>query len=363
MPIPEGTRVVEYAPVPLDQRTERLEVVADDVTPQASFYRAVAMAVDERGRIYVLDSGEPRVVALDGDGSVRFIVGGEGQGPGELQVPSQIAVSGDHVVVSDIANGRLGIWDTDGAHVGDPHYQSARLRSTGLQGTSDGGLISRSLGRSDAGPVDVISSLSQEGSELVRFIELPQGKELTWRGGATPGNDDYFEGRLSGAVDDTRVNPVWAADRAGGVYASRADEYQILAYAPDGSVVWALRVAATAQPYPDAEVMKILARLNEDYDALTAGQFDWPERLPAIADLRVDGHGHLFVFPFDYAMRHGEEVPVDVYDRDGMRLFSGLMARRDTRWLAAHEDFVYWLATNPATDETTVARRRIVETF
>jgi hypothetical protein len=74
------------------------------------FARPVSVVVDESGRIYVLDSQEGRIQKYDKDGKYLATLGRKGQGPGEFQVPSGLALDLDgSLIVSDLRN-RTKVW-------------------------------------------------------------------------------------------------------------------------------------------------------------------------------------------------------------------------------------------------------------
>jgi hypothetical protein len=60
IPVPEGVQVHEYAPVPIEERREWIEldaeVVATDQGADAPFEVPVDLAVDQAGLLYVLDA-------------------------------------------------------------------------------------------------------------------------------------------------------------------------------------------------------------------------------------------------------------------------------------------------------------------
>ena len=118
-----------------------------------------------------------------------------------------------------------------------------------------------------------------------------------------------------------------------------------------------------------------MGRLRKRSPNLDASFYDWPENIPAISRLKVDGHGHLWVFPYVHLTPDAatgamptppDDVPVDVYTRDGDLLFSGLI-RSDTSawagWQTAHGDFVYTMQQRPDNYEMAVFRYRLVEPF
>ena len=69
-----------------------------------SFYQIPfnAVATDDESNLYILDGSAHRIVSFTPDGQHRFTVGNEGEGPGELQFPSGLSVSGD---------GRISVFD------------------------------------------------------------------------------------------------------------------------------------------------------------------------------------------------------------------------------------------------------------
>jgi hypothetical protein len=137
IPVPEGTRIIEYADVPLEERTERIELVEDLVIaerqddPNYAFYYPIDVAVDDDGRIYVADARDARVKVFDKRGEYLRSLGQKGQGPGELTTPFSLAIAGDCLVVGDPPSFRLSIRDLNGTHLGDEYQVLALDRQGG----------------------------------------------------------------------------------------------------------------------------------------------------------------------------------------------------------------------------------------
>lgn len=112
--------------------------------------------------VYVLDRGGSRVVALRAtDGSVAWLAGREGSGPGELKRPQGITRSPrGEVIVSDAGNGRLAIFGTDGrfrrtvALSTPPYFDN-------LCALADGSVVVRSIG-----PVAPVFRVGRDGESL-----------------------------------------------------------------------------------------------------------------------------------------------------------------------------------------------------
>jgi len=94
------------------------------------FRRPFALSGDEKGNVYVADTGNDRVVHLrylDNDDLVfvREIRGAEGD---ELDRPMGVAVSGGRIYVADSGNDRILVFDPDGGTLATLHPRTAGER-------------------------------------------------------------------------------------------------------------------------------------------------------------------------------------------------------------------------------------------
>ncbi len=342
--VPEGIPVIEYAAVPMEERTERIELVEDLVITggETGFYRPTDIAVDSQGRIFVADIGHRIVQVFNVEGEFLHSIGRRGQGPGEFEWPGRIAIAGGSLVVNDYVNQRFSHWSLGGEHIED-HDLGRMVEFTLLDSLPDGSLaVSFDDYRSD---VQVIAHYSADGEEIGRYLELASFP--------TPPVTDRIP------IDQNRMM-AFAVSPDGGIYLTDKVEYQLLALDAEGNPEFGLRVAWDRQPYTQGDIER---RMEPMKDRRMASEFDWPDKWIALAEIHVDGHGHLYVFPAEH-LRNRKEVtewPVDVYSAEGERVFSGLMSRE--YWSAAWEDFVYVIGTDPESEEHRVTRYRLVEPF
>lgn len=76
------------------------------------------ITVGADGRLYVVDSGNDRVVAIDSAGSVVFAFGGPGRGDAELDGPVGIGIDGKgRIHVADRGNQRIQVFAEDGSYL------------------------------------------------------------------------------------------------------------------------------------------------------------------------------------------------------------------------------------------------------
>jgi hypothetical protein len=107
----------------------------------------------------------------------------------------------------------------------------------------------------------------------------------------------------------------------------------------------------------------IVADLAERIEGLAYQHFHWPERYATIEALEIDGHGNVYVFPHAPSSRRRDDrdetdsVPVDVYDADGTRIFTGWSDI--PTWDTVHSDAIYRIEVDPASGEQVVARYRL----
>jgi len=79
------------------------------------FSRVRSIAVDEKERIYVLDTKEAHVKVFDKNGDYVKTVGRKGQGPGEMSLPFSICItSQNEIMVQDLNNRRIMFYSLDG---------------------------------------------------------------------------------------------------------------------------------------------------------------------------------------------------------------------------------------------------------
>jgi hypothetical protein len=321
---------------------------------------------DAAGNILVLDRGDPRIQVFDPEGTYLRTMGREGQGPGEFAQPSYLLVTADHVVLRADTR-RLSIWTLDGEHVRDVQLTESLLTMMGF----DHGFVARRTLRerpespSAERPAATYSFSTYDafGEPVASLVALREPPPVTL---PMPGGG--FMTMSGGPIADWGIRAATARD--GSFYAGSGTEYQLHAYGPRS---WSLRVAWPREPVTGEHVESVKNRFADSEGMLSQidlSNIKWPEHHVAVMGMDVDGHGHLYVYPFHLPLHRplgpDEERPdlprmVDVYSADGELLFNGLIDLGS--WASARGDFVYATRTNEDTEETEVVRYRLVEPF
>ncbi len=366
-PIPPGTPIIEHDPVPLDARSERIEMIEDLVVDRGAepFYRLGGVDADAKGNFYVHDGGNQNIIMFDAGGSYLRTIGRPGQGPGELGLGGDIAVAGGNLVHA--ARNRINVWSAAGEPIASRNIAHTS-RFSGIAGTEDGGVVGFAVLRTPGGRRQMVIRTDLDGRRERDYADLPPRRQLM-----------VYQGDRGQNTGLPRPQPTFAISRSGEVYVTTGSDYEVLGLNPDASARWALRVRWPRQPLTDDRIQEALAHLMSRGDVpagmsgVRRSSVDWPEALPALMGfssahsharprpIRVDGHGHLLVFPFVPNDWDRPDQPVDVYAADGTHLFSGMIPM--IRWDAARGDHVYGVRSDPESEEYTVVRYRLREPF
>jgi hypothetical protein len=320
------------------------------------FYRPNEILVDTSGRIFVLDQGNHRIQVFDSEGGYLQTIGQEGEGPGEFRYPPAMTIVGDRLLVADAGNSRLSSWSLEGEFI--ESWQPEPRIETGLMfGFADRSVVY-------VGTVDTRGQ-PRNAKDVVERAAMRGGGQ-PYRYAAVPYMGMFWSNKtIEGAAAPIQI-PMCTVDVAvhanETLYVAACPEYQIHAFTLDGTALWALRVPWEREPISEALFQSKVDEWAERLPDFTRADWDDPGDYPALWAIRVDGHGHLYVFP-DARTPEGEQAvnrPVDVYSAEGDQIFSGIIA---DVWDAAHGDFVYRLRLNPETEEQEVVRYRLVEPF
>jgi hypothetical protein len=76
-----------------------------------------SMNSDSSRNIYVSDSQANQVFKFDSSGNFLFKFGRKGQGPGDLQNPHNVLITKNFIIVNDIGNNRVQLFDKNGSYV------------------------------------------------------------------------------------------------------------------------------------------------------------------------------------------------------------------------------------------------------
>jgi len=362
LPVPDGTPIHEYAPVPIEgrdpeavQMIEDLVIGADLSSPAAIVYEPGSIVVAPDGSIFVADGSTVDVKMFSPEGAYLKTLGQEGQGPREFGRVSQMTIAGDHLVIYDSRNRRFSLWTLEGDHVTENAPETREFLQS-VEGLADGTVIATMNDFSEEATNRLaIVQRSTSGEDLGELlsIELPPNPSIDR-------SDPRGSMQLMIDLMDQPFVQFTVANQES-LFASPMREYQVFAMSVDGRIEWALRVAWVRLPYSDylkASMLESLAGFLDPDGEIAADDLEWKSPYPAVSAVLSDGRGRLHVFPGIPA--EGEEPPdsraVDVYSPDGALIAAGTVPQT---WRFARDDYVYATRLED-NDEYVVVRYRLV---
>ncbi|MGD8815727.1 MAG: 6-bladed beta-propeller [Acidobacteriota bacterium] len=366
--VPDGTPILEYAPVPLEERdpdairlTEELVVGAGLENPDEAVFQPTDIVATDDGMIFIADFSMNRVQMYDRDGRYLRTLGREGQGPGEFEWIWGMTVAGDMLVVDDRGNARFSTWQLDGEPRED-HPKQVRDTLFDMQGLADGHFVARTTTTTAEGQVLVIGVYGRDGAALSRLaaVALPP---------PTIPDPDWSAEDIAHAFIELLRQPRRSVTVGGGriVYLSPVEEYQVLAYRPEVGPAWALRVAGPRSPITPLKKRSIVEQAQRADPTVKEADFTWPGEDVAVLDMLADGRGRLCVITTSFF--DGDpprRVPVDVFSPDGERIAAGFLPARwaespgyfSPPWTYAVGDYVYGIRETDS-GETVAVRYRL----
>lgn len=306
--------------------------------PQAQFGALVEVLPLSDGGFAVLDAQAAQVRVFDRSGQFRSALGARGDGPGEFQRPTTLAVlPGDTFAVFDSRSRRVTRFGPGGT-VSDVTLQDVQSRIVEAAFLRDGSLVgqSRWLAPGGASPpsrepsfvrdtavltvfdrtgvprdtVDVVA-----GQESVQYIEVSPQAVSVWKRPALFGRTNVF------------------AVHTSGVWSSTNDRFELRLRAQDGRLVRIIRAPGLERPVTDRAAENIYEEAVSEADVPEERrQVDtWyslsphPELQPAYDDIAVDDRGRLWVRAWS-----GVEQPTRwwVFEESG-RLLGAVQAPRE----------------------------------
>ena len=292
--------------------------------PDGYLSDVIAVAVDSRDNIYILDGTTQEIQVFDAEGGFLRTLGGQGQGPGEFREALGPAIAqGDTLWVADGRAPRYSIFASDGRFIGtqvrrmasgmiaerctiapDGSYMEWWTRLPKVESSDD--MSDNDLRHHH--PIRV--STDEEKQDTLPYLEFTrQLADLPSLGIRRPVWFGPSLKRTLGCRDD-----VWFAP---------SGEYRIYrrTLAGDTTVVFTLE-GVTPAAVDEADRDEVRATFERYPDANAALMADYlralPENKPVIAGLFVDGAGHVFVVPETSRVDAG--TVVDVFREDGVFL-------------------------------------------
>lgn len=271
------------------------------------------IAVDGRGRIYVLDAQAREIRAFGSDGTHIWSAGREGEGPGEFREPNGLTLGPEgRLWVADHGASRYAIWSTGGEAL-ETRRTTFPVYGYLWPGSFDGEgrLVDRSMRiGADGAPYEQYFLRRYRGADgAVDTLPFPSPPE-----GWTPG---YFSFERGSKPVPYAGRFLWRMDRRGHVWFGVSDRYRITKRALEGDTLRVLTGQIEPIPVSDEEREAAEEEVLAFARRVGHGEADLsriPETKAPIHGLTFDDRGRLWV-----RLVPGEDGTsrFDLYGRDG----------------------------------------------
>lgn len=279
------------------QVEEVFRVGGMDADTAYQFGAVTGVDVADDGRVLVTDQQARTVRVFDAEGVLVNRIGSPGQGPGELG-PGLLGVFEEEgsVIIPDIAQGRLQLFELDGAFV--RMLQFNPLEGIPLRWDEDGdGHIAvqrRSMRIEDGAPVigetgDVLVVLDEDGVNRDTLLTFPVGTSFSASGG-------------NAEMVIFNPEPVWDLSRSGAVALGMNDRFRV-EILEGGQVVRVVTLQREPVQVTEGEESRIrdaTRQVMEDFgnppEAVNAilSQMQFAESYPLFAQLLLASDGSLW---------------------------------------------------------------------
>jgi len=283
-----------------------LGVIEGNVNQEFGFVRGVVRS--ENGSLYVLDVMAKEVRVFGPDGVFSRKMGRKGGGPGELESPVQLGVTGDTVSVWDLGLWRVTAYDTLGHFLATSAVEPARqfgwpgeweyrrlasgrwlhLEQNVLPGAvAAGGAKFYRVIRATA----VFRAWDSAAHEWGEVVSVPGGEAAI-----TPGP----QGAPSLSNAPFPAVPLWHVTPLEGFWYADSKSYRLVHYREDGTIVLEIQVARLGARVTRADRRRFLAPPNLPPEMLKRVEAErrrmaMPDRKPVLRALRVSDEGDVWV--------------------------------------------------------------------
>ncbi|MCB1041436.1 MAG: hypothetical protein KDC35_00750 [Acidobacteria bacterium] len=229
-------------------------------------------------------AGRIQLIYLNPDGSLKQLIGSQGQGPGEFQRIHRLTFDGDLIVVSDHGNRRLSIWNSEGELQREMQFPADMVFEFSMSGETLYGL------KDLAGHFEGRPSLVRYGSPVTTIWEkkLPGTMPLTsasLEGGREIAMLVSWDPRLAYALGKDFLAVSWPGDGQIHLVDLKTDE-----------VMTSFGCSLPRYPITDDDVDRQVESFDSEYRSALARGLHRAEFWPALSALVVDDQQRIWAF-------------------------------------------------------------------
>ncbi|MBD3415267.1 MAG: 6-bladed beta-propeller [Candidatus Aminicenantes bacterium] len=284
----------------LNLSLELVHTLGDINTPDENlaFYLPEDIVFDDKGNIFVLDSGNHRIQKFNPEYEYITTIGRQGQGPGEFYFPSSLALDEDNFLyISDPRNNRIQILNPDGSEHKTIKFPKEQVGSIKV-------LKSGNILMNQTGSLMMISQSDE--NELPTLLQVFDRKGNLVREAGEPTD---FKHRLLNHLGNQFE---CAVDGKDNVYLTFLHQNKIEKYSPEGKLLWRADRPLNYSMDPPKNKGKMESRGG----SMTVMM---PKMNKCSEGISVDSEGRVWVITLDRQLKKDEQVRKQM----GMQISNG----------------------------------------
>ncbi len=255
---------------------------------------------DTAGNVYVLDFSDNNIKVLDAAGKFLRVIGRKGQGPGEFNMPTGLAVTGDRLIVLDMGNRRICALTLSGEHMKAENYAAFSGMPWNLETLPNGEIVLETektyFDETDRPQDRFLDILSPD----LKVIKTIYSRAVLRNKFIKVGGESW------NVIQPFCPDLYWDVSPSGKIIVGFSERYEICAYGTDGA-----KLSAFAHSYNPVKITSADEKNFFDSMTYTTGtgiQRGAPEHIvkntkfpkvkPAFNGLIVDSDGNILVNPY-----------------------------------------------------------------
>ncbi|MFC2160044.1 6-bladed beta-propeller [Acidobacteriota bacterium] len=301
--------------------TRDLVISEKEFPEEIYFQNPRGIVVHTDGRIYVSDSAAHNIKMISSAGKLLQVIGQEGQGPGDFNSPSYIAISRDRLVVWESMNRRFSILDMDGKFIKSVKIDNEMGRPIKMKALPDDRLVVMT---------ETLNDVDKKSAQVFRLFLLSSDLEVV----KTLSSQKLR--RVNLITDPMRIyvpqpytpNIHWDITSDGLIALGCSDLCDIEVHDPDKGMLFSFSHEYIPVKITDADkhnhfsIFTInIMRGNAKETKQGAPDYikdntDFPKYKPAFKEIVTDDEGNIWVKPY-HEDRDLEDYLFDVFDKKG----------------------------------------------
>ncbi|MBD3413197.1 MAG: 6-bladed beta-propeller [Candidatus Aminicenantes bacterium] len=262
------------------------------------FSETVLINVDENENIYIADMKLNNIKVFDPSGGWIRTIGKQGQGPGELNMPTGIQITEDgNLMVEEVMNRRLSFFTPEGKFIKSVSTAD-KTSLTGLLIGPKGTMVGREL------VVDqnkMFWTVKKYDSALKELFTIDKVE---------------FPNPLAGKINPFELMIIFNLDANGNIVYGTSKEYEIKFFNPQGMPIKSITRKYDPVKISEKDKEEILERMPETGEINLKERIEFPKHYPAFQHFTLDDEGRIFVRTFRQGKQEGEYM-LDIFDPEG----------------------------------------------